>query len=598
MNLKRITYHILIIFIITFSLDISLVNAQLQELNINPINTDELPPLIREHPEMAIVIIRSTMDDLSFSTNMEIVDERSEPGAGQYILIIPSGARQIIRINAPDYIQGRIRVPSLEPKRAIYYSVEPVAQASDETIPMVFQTDPVGATVEIDGETVDISRSVPLSPGNHLVKVSSDGYRTIEQEIEADRGSTLVTFTLEQVERVPVTIRTVPANATVSINGITVGQSGEDGIFQEFRFPGNYNVTVSSLNFVNEQRVIEVADQPDTTNEFLFELQPSSATLTLSIDPPDARVRIDNREQSYSEPVELSQGVYRLQVDREGYQPYEENIRLSANENRELNIELEQLTGRFFFTVSPSSASVELLDKNGDITDSWSGIYRSDLPAGTYQLIIKADGYREKSESVVIRHNETIEKRIDLEQLEEPEPIAGNDDISDDPEPIPTGNGTADDIQTDDSPIINQPSKGTALTASILFPGAGHIYSKRSRGYFYLIAGVATAGLAVYSYTDEQSVADSYDAAFDNYMSARNFSDAVTYRNEAEQLFDERVSAINRLNLSLIAFSAIHVIQLIDILSTTPPQGFRSDTQEGFQASVTPTGIRLRYGFN
>ncbi len=594
MNFKRNTYHIFIIVTLTISFDISIVSAQLQELNINPITVNEPPPLIRDHPEMSMVIIRSTLDNLRFTTNMEIVDERSEPGAGQYILIIPSEARQIIRINAPDFIQGLIRIPSLEPKQALYFSVEPVAQASDETIPMVFQTDPVGATVEIDGETVDISRSVPLPPGNHLVKVSSDGYRTIEREIEADRESTLITFTLEQVERVPVTIRTVPANATVSINGITVGQSGEDGIFQEFRFPGNYNVTVSSLNFVNEQRVIEVTDQPDATNEFLFELQPSSATLTLSIDPPDARVRIENREQDHSEPIELSQGVYRLQIDREGYQPYEENIRIRANENRQLSIELEQLTGRVFFTVSPSSASAELLDKNGDIADSWNGIHRADLPVGEYQLVVKADGYRDKSESVVVRNNETIEKRIDLQLLEEPVPIASEDGSLDEPPSSAAGEET----KLDDSNFVNQPSRGKAVTASLLFPGAGHIYSNRSRGYLYLIKGIATAGLAAYSFADEKSIADSYDTAFANYKSARNFSEAATYRNEVEQLFDERVSAIDRLNLSLIAFSAVHAIQLIDILSTTPPQGFQSDLNEGFRATVTPTGIRLRYGFN
>jgi hypothetical protein len=96
---KRIVYSLLLLSVIYLAGHDDSV-AQLRELEVRPISVDEALPVFLNHPDMAVIIIRSSLTSLTFDSNYQIVEQQNDPAAGEYILIFEP-VTQTIRVNAP-----------------------------------------------------------------------------------------------------------------------------------------------------------------------------------------------------------------------------------------------------------------------------------------------------------------------------------------------------------------------------------------------------------------------------------------------------------------------------------------------------------------
>lgn len=162
------------------------INAQqLDDLVVSPIeNPLSTIPVFVDFPDDAAIIITSSLTNLRFDSNVEIIADRSEPASGEYRLIIPP-FRQTIAVYADNYKQLRFTVPVSEARQVLFYSIEP-KEEDVNVVPTFFAVSPaqaMDATVFIDDQVVDINRAVNLEEGTHQLRIEKTGYRTITEEI-------------------------------------------------------------------------------------------------------------------------------------------------------------------------------------------------------------------------------------------------------------------------------------------------------------------------------------------------------------------------------------------------------------------------------
>lgn len=125
--------------------------------------------------------------------------------------------------------------------------------------------------------------------------------------------------------------------------------------------------------------------------------------------------------------IELPPGVYHLTLSKEGYHSREASITVKPSSTININTVLrkkEEKTGVFTGTVSsfrkeePIQATIDFLgtDLESILTDSAKGVFRKEIPVGTYNIGVSAEGYLRETFPIQITKGETTIKNIKLKQ--------------------------------------------------------------------------------------------------------------------------------------------------------------------------------------
>lgn len=388
-------------------------SEELGRLSITPVSPpDEGIPVFRDHPDQAAIIIESPITNLSFRSNMDgIVDERSSPDEGRYVLIIEPFT-QIIRVSAPGYIEGNFRVGTPEARDVLYYEIEPEERTPD-LISVIFNVEPEDAALYVDDQLTETNRTVQLAPGTNPVRIEREGYRIIEDVVSISPGNILFEYEMDEISDVPVQIQANVTGASVSIDGVERGQIDRGGGLGLFLYPGTYALSVSHSGYVTETKNLEVTEEDENT--FSVDLQRNIGELALDITPSNARVELNREDYTGQDLVELAPGRHRLDVQKEGYAPHNETVEIERDERLDRSITLEAYTGSLRFSVTPSNARVRLLDASGNAVESWQGInLLRDLNVGRYTLQVEAPEHLPVEESVHISRDERLEHRVSL----------------------------------------------------------------------------------------------------------------------------------------------------------------------------------------
>lgn len=390
-------------------------SAQLRDFEITPVQNNRIP-VFRDHPEMAAVIVNSSLTNLRFDSNLEIVATLGNPNQGEYILIVRP-VRQILSVNTSGYQQGRIQISLTEARQVVYYKVEPKPEVDTNVIPTNFLITPVDAIVSIDGTQVDASKPVLIEIGTHTLKIEKQGYRTLEKEVRIGADQNFIREALSAIEPVSLSIRTQPAGATILIDGVLVGVTDRNGALGMFRFPGNYELTVQLSGYVPEVRSITVSEAGP--NAFTSTLQRNSGTLQLRVTPVDALVLLNREPHDASAAAELAPGMYRIEVSKEGYEPFLETVEISRGQTATRTIALVAHLGGLQITTAPLEATWSLTNAAGAVVASGAGLARkTGIPVGNYSLVVKASGHQDHSEGLRIERDRVIERSVALREVQ------------------------------------------------------------------------------------------------------------------------------------------------------------------------------------
>lgn len=405
-------YLLLSLLLLPLFINTEQVNAQnLQRMSIEREEASTGIPVFTQYPDKAGIVIESSVPGLRFSSNMQGIVEVKEPASGRYVLIIETFT-QIIRVDAENFVQERFRVGNPQARDVLYFSVMPEQQQAD-LVSVIFNVEPDDALLFLNGQQVEANSTIKLPEQGYELRLEREGYRSINEIVNVSPDDILFNYTMEEIEIMPVRIRANVEGAAVIVDGTERGTTDIGGSFEFFMFPGSYALTVSKTGYLTENRALEVSERG--TNQLQVELRRNAGDLVLQTEPGDARIMLNRQDFTGEGRIELAPGRYRLEVEKQNYEPYNETIEIKLNEELQRNIELESHTGSLQFSISPSSSNVELIDASDEIVQEWSGIrLLRNLNAGRYTLKASADGHLPEEQQIRIRKDETLEISLEL----------------------------------------------------------------------------------------------------------------------------------------------------------------------------------------
>lgn len=199
----------------------------------------------------------------------------------------------------------RFPAPTPQPRPTPTLDVDVSVEAGAVRI----ESRPSGATVLIDGEREETTPVVfsDLSPGRHRLTVRRGGYRTYQ-------GSFIIP---ELAGTIAVT--TVPAGATILLDGQVKGVAGEEGLVLTGIVQGTHRVTARLTGHADETRTVELsAARP--AGALSIRLRMIEGFLRVESDPVRAAIFVDNKEVGTSPfTANLDAGTYRLRATLSGY---------------------------------------------------------------------------------------------------------------------------------------------------------------------------------------------------------------------------------------------------------------------------------------
>jgi hypothetical protein len=396
--------------------------AQLEELEVRDVEPSSTRiPVFADYPDHAAIIVNSSLTDLRFDSNVEIVADLSDPSVGEYRIIIPP-FRQSISVTTSGYKQLRFSVPVTAPRQVLFYEIEPLV-VTEDLIPIVLSLNHLDAIVTIDNRSVDPNLAIRLEEGTYTIRIEKEGYRTIEEEIEIDEESFRFDYELEVIQLTTATYTSDPTDARLEINNVEVGQTNR----QEFQFPGTYFVRVTKPGYKTIQQsvtVVENLSNDASLNQFHFRLEQSIGELNLSLNPPNSTVFLNNESYGSQSNIRVSPGAYLLEVKRNGYTGYSEPITINEGDVISRTVTLEQIVGTFRLTVQPINTRMRLINSDNEVFQEWEGAtIINNIPIGDYRLMGNVDGYNNYTEQITIFRDQIHAVNVEMvERVAAPEP--------------------------------------------------------------------------------------------------------------------------------------------------------------------------------
>ena len=152
-------------------------------------------------------------------------------------------------------------------------------------------TDPDFAELEVDGKAYGTTPfRDTLEQGQHKIRIVKQGYKTYEKIVTVRRDeSTDVNVSLEMLPG-SLSLNSTPVGASIFINGVDYGLTPykRDSIDA-----GSYRVKLALDGFDTFEDTVTI--HPGEPTEYTFTLQPNTATIVLSVNPPGINVYLDGK---------------------------------------------------------------------------------------------------------------------------------------------------------------------------------------------------------------------------------------------------------------------------------------------------------------
>jgi hypothetical protein len=220
-------------------------------------------------------------------------------------------------------------------KTLFNYKLEKVEDAI-----IVIDSNPQGAMVYIDGVKIDKTPISSFYPaGTYKIRLSSDNYEDIEEEIVIKSPETKKTFQLTDI-RATLTINT-HEKAKVYLNGEQLSN------YKNIKLAPQQCIVKVEMNKAKplEERFI-LKKKENKTIDMMPQI--STGTIQIALIPTDAEIELseDGGEKYTSTGAKsfsiVPVGTYKLKVSKKGFKTHTEDIRLTADAIEKKSIKLEE----------------------------------------------------------------------------------------------------------------------------------------------------------------------------------------------------------------------------------------------------------------
>jgi putative ABC transport system substrate-binding protein len=271
-------------------------------------------------------------------------------------------------------------------------------------------SEPSGARIYLDGkereQTPFVLSGVQL--GEHLVRVVKEGYEQYEERVSVTAGERKkVIVPLRRIVGA-LSVRTEPSGARVYIDGKQVGTSPHEA---KDLSPGAHNVRIEKEGYTSWEGIETVIAGKRV--EVPIELKTRVGHLEVLSEPAGAKVFLDGKEMGQT-PLslpDLRTGEHQVRVTREGYETYEEEVRIIEGKNR-VSASLRRARGDLSIDTEPPHSDIYINEKPVG-TSPYEG---KDVLPGTYKIRVNKEGYETREMDVVIKAGESNKLRIELKE--------------------------------------------------------------------------------------------------------------------------------------------------------------------------------------
>ncbi len=157
-------------------------------------------------PEDALIIVYSSLDNLSFRSSMVAIDKQNYNSiTGRYELLIKP-IKQMVFVGKPGFLELKLNTLNPSAKDVIYYKVEEkttVLFNQSDPGKLTINSNPAGANISLNG--ISITNKTPfmgeLNPGRTRIQLSKIKYQTFDTllNVQSSRNEVL-TFNLKPLD--------------------------------------------------------------------------------------------------------------------------------------------------------------------------------------------------------------------------------------------------------------------------------------------------------------------------------------------------------------------------------------------------------------
>ncbi len=248
---------------------------------------------------------------------------------------------------------------------------------------------PPGVTVSVDGVKGGGSTPVAgleIAAGSHVLRFEHPRYFSVEKTVEiegrGEKQSLVVTLEPAWAE---VTISSQPAGAEVFIDDRQMGLTP----LELELVHGTHALLMQKEKFTDFDRDFAVQAGVDLILP-TFALTPSPATVVLSSKPHGASISVDSLFMGRT-PLTLSlssKESHEIDLVAAGFKPKRKSVTLQPEEERQINLTLEEEFGTIFLSTTPANATVYV---DGKKYGQATGKLR--LATRPHKIEVRAKGY-------------------------------------------------------------------------------------------------------------------------------------------------------------------------------------------------------------
>lgn len=272
---------------------------------------------------------------------------------------------------------------------------------------------PPGAQAFLDGQKKGLTPlDITMTPGVHVLKISLEGYTTWEEQINIAEGLEYlreVELSQINVARASLKIESIPQGAEIRVDGVLHGITPK-----EIELPlGAYMINLSHAGFESWENPLDLTQIK--AYPLKVELKPISERAYLSVEssPPGAQVLVDGKRMGKTPltKLEMPPGNYQVQVSLSGLQDWKGSVRLGANQELPLHIDLQPI---------PKTASLLVQSIPPGAEVSIDGRRRGNTPLtlkvslGTHDIRLSLTGYQDWTDRLNLAEAATYPVKAEL----------------------------------------------------------------------------------------------------------------------------------------------------------------------------------------
>jgi formylglycine-generating enzyme required for sulfatase activity len=242
----------------------------------------------------------------------------------------------------------------------------------------------------------DSSKLAEIPGGTYRLRIETERYLQVEEMLAvAGKGQAQRVAHVLQPAWASVRIDSQPPGATVQVDGEQVGVTPlESELLQ-----GERRLVLTLEKYKALSLPLQVQAGTDLVLDTL-QLQPADGRLLVGSDPVGASVSVDGVFHGTT-PVTLAlaSGVeHTLRLTKPGYQRFDKQLQLAADEEQSLDARLRPQYGIVFVTARPADATLQV-----DGRDAGKATQRLQLTTRSHTLVFSKPGYTTKTVTVTPR---------------------------------------------------------------------------------------------------------------------------------------------------------------------------------------------------